>query len=155
MTEVPTVFNQTTVANIRVQETKAYPIGTRAIELRDAAVVSYFLTAFGRNERAITCECERSNEPSMVQVMHIHNGNTINEKLQAEEGRIARYLQQETPDDLIVEEAYLSMLSRYPTDVERAGLVSVLAESSSTQRRAVIEDIYWAIMSSREFLFNH
>ena len=155
VTEVPTVFNQITVANTRVQETKAYPIGTRAIELRDAAVVSYFLTTFGRNERAITCECERSNEPSMVQVMHIHNGNTINEKLQAEKGRITRFLQQETPDELIVEEAYLSMLSRYPTDAERAGIVSVLAESSSTQRRAVIEDIYWAIMSSREFLFNH
>ena len=65
------------------QKTDFYPPGTRAIQLYDSAVENYFLQAFGRNPRRIVCECDRSEEPTIVQVLHISNGNTLNEKLKA------------------------------------------------------------------------
>jgi hypothetical protein len=55
----------------------------------------------------------------------------------------------------VIEELYLSALSRYPTDEEIAKLLGVLQETPSDQRRTALEDVYWAVMSSREFMFNH
>lgn len=132
-----------------------YPPGTRALQLRDAGVASYFLQTFGRPERVITCECERSDEPSMKQVLHIVNGDTVNQKLAAENGRISQLLSGGLKDEAIVEEAYLSALSRKPTEAEQAGILKVLAETPPEEKRAVIEDLYWGLLSSREFLFQH
>src|SRR5262245_47127882 len=87
---------------------KDYPAGTRAMQLPDANVDSYFLKTFGRPERIITCECERSAEPSMVQILHISNGDTINGKLQAAENRLAKALAAAAPPEQIIDEAYLS-----------------------------------------------
>ena len=84
VTDVPSRFVQIGYDGNDVEKTNEYPIGTRAIELYDSAVVSSFLTTFGRNERDITCECERSNTPSIVQVLHLSNGTTINDRLKAE-----------------------------------------------------------------------
>ena len=64
-----TTFDEVAFPGADVQKTDFYQPGTRAIELYDAAVKSYFLKTFGRNPREITCECERSDEPSMVQVL--------------------------------------------------------------------------------------
>lgn len=71
VTDVPTEFDEIAFKGADRQKTDFYPTGTRAIQLYDAAVGSYFLSTFGRNERQITCECERSDEPSMVQVLHL------------------------------------------------------------------------------------
>ena len=76
-----TAFNEIAFPGADRQKTDFYAEGTRAIELYDAAVNSYFLKTFGRNPREITCECERSDEPSMVQVLHLSNGETLNPKL--------------------------------------------------------------------------
>ena len=89
---------------------------------------SYFLKTFGRPLRAITCECERTAEPSMVQVLHISNGDTINQKLEAKGNRLERMLAANLTDDQIVEEAYLAALSRFPTEAEKAKLTKLLAE---------------------------
>jgi hypothetical protein len=132
-----------------------YAPGTRAIQLPDVNVNSYFLRTFGRPLRAITCECERTAEPSMVQVLHISNGDTINQKLQAKGNRLDEMLGSGMSQETIVEEAYLAALSRLPTDAEKSQLLAVLAEAGPADKRAALEDLFWSILSSKEFLFNH
>jgi hypothetical protein len=132
-----------------------YPAGTRALQLPDANVNSYFLRSFGRPARVITCECERNSEPSMVQVLHISNGDTINQKLSAAGNRIDQLLAGQAAPEAILEELYLSALSRWPTAEERAKLLAVLAEGGEEKPRVLWEDVFWGVLSSREFLFQH
>jgi len=132
-----------------------YDDGTRAIQLRDASISSYFLETFGRPERILTCECERSDEPSMVQVLHIMNGDTLNSKLAAKDGRITKLLEEKTSPESIIEQAYLSALSRRPTAEEKTQTLAVFSEVSDDDQRLAIEDLYWSVLSSKEFLFNH
>ena len=114
-----------------------------------------FLKTFGRNARNITCECERTNTPSLVQVLHISNGNTVNERLQDEKSCVGKVIAEETSNDVILKDAFLSTLSREPSSAEVTQLLPLLETAAADQRREVIEDLYWGIMSSREFLFNH
>lgn len=136
-------------------EFKDIPKGTRALQLADSSVASYFLDAFGRPERKITCDCERSDEPSMPQVLHLYNGSTLNKKLESPESRVAKSLAAGKPNEELVEEVYLSALSRMPSDEERTQLTGVLAATPEAERRAAVEDLYWSVLTSREFLFQH
>ncbi|MCS6851917.1 MAG: DUF1553 domain-containing protein [Gemmataceae bacterium] len=155
VTDVPTPFTEIAFPGADRVKTDFYPKGTRALQLYDSAVVSPFLRTFGRNPRQITCECERSQEPSMVQVLHLSNGDTINQKLSSKECRIGRLVAQNVPDEDVIEEAYLSALSRFPTPEEKARLLEEFRRAPPAERRAVIEDLYWGILTSREFLFQH
>lgn len=132
-----------------------YPEGWRALQLPDSNVNSYFLKSFGRPDRAKTCECERTEEPSMAQVLHIANGETLNRKLAAKKNRIEQILNSKATPEAIVEEAYLSALCRYPTETEKARVLAMLSNDGEIDRRVLVEDMYWAILSSKEFLFNH
>ncbi|WP_164102430.1 DUF1549 domain-containing protein [Candidatus Laterigemmans baculatus] len=134
--------------------TDFYPTGTRAIELYDSAVESYFLQTFGRNPREITCECERSDEPSMVQVLHMSNGETLNPKLAAQGNRITRWLAAEQSDREIVDALFLAALARHPTEDERQQLLAVISEYGPDARRQAIEDLCWGVLTSAEFVFN-
>ena len=134
---------------------KDFPEGWRATQLPDSNIDSYFLKAFGRPERAITCECERTIDPSMAQVLHIANGDTINKKLEQKGNRLERALAAKASDEAIVEEAYLTALSRRPTDEEKTKIIAVLSQAKPQEKRATIEDVYWSVLSSNEFLFNH
>lgn len=136
-------------------EFKGYPQGWRAMQLPDSNVDSYFLKSFGRPERDKTCECERTAEPSVSQVLQLANGDAINKKLEAKDNVIARWLKSKLPNDKIVEEAYLSALSRFPTRVEKQKILKLVAAAGEKDRRAALEDMYWAVLSSKEFLFNH
>jgi hypothetical protein len=136
-------------------EFKGYAAGWRAEQLPDSNVNSYFLKSFGRPVRQLTCECERTATPSMVQVLHMSNGDTINEKLSAKGNRIEQLLSKNMPSEQIVEEAYLSALARFPTPDERRQLVKLLEAAPKTEHRAAVEDLYWSLLSSREFLFDH
>jgi hypothetical protein len=155
VTCVPTDFTEIAYPGADFQKTDFYPEGTRAIELYDSAVKSYFLKTFGRNDREITCECERSNEPSMVQVLHLANGDTLLEKLSAEKSRPATLAAAGVPNYRVVEEVYLAGLARYPTDAEMNALLDVLSATPPEERERAIEDLYWSVLSSREFLFQH
>ena len=141
-----------------------YPKGLRALQLPDNNVASYFLNAFGRPAREFTCECERTEEPNITQTLHLANGKTLNDKLKAGDNIIKRWLDQNTADKEIVERIYLSTLSRRPTEREEASLVAALADAGKvegdaaarlTARRETIEDILWAVLTSKEFLFVH
>ena len=127
----------------------------RAIQLPDTKIASYFLKTFGRPDREKTCECERAAEPNVAQMLHIANGDTLNQKLMANENAIARLLADKVPPDKIVEEAYLSSLSRFPTAGEKKKILNVLEDAKEGEQRPLIEDMYWALLSSKEFLFNH
>ncbi len=154
-TEVPTDYNMIVLRDGSAQKTEFYEEGTRALQLYDSAVKSYFLKTFGRNEREITCECERSNQPSMTQALHLSNGDTLNLKLADEKSIVSRLLKEEIDDAKRVDEAYLRTLSRFPTKGEKDGLLAMLAGAKKEDRRAAFEDLFWALMTSREFLFQH
>ena len=152
VTAVPTDFKAATPDSRKPGA--AIPTIKRAIRLPDSYVDSYFLEAFGKPERLITCECERSSEPSMTQVLHLYNGETVNKKLAAK-GSAAELAVSEPNNGQIVEELYLAAMSRLPTPNERDSLIAELAAANNEDRRQVIEDLYWSVLTSREFLFNH
>ena len=146
-------FANITLFDGSTAKTDFYKDGTKALQLFDSAVTSYFLKTFGRNEREITCECERSNKPSMVQVLHLSNGKTLNENLRSDKSCVKPLVEKEDAD--LIEAAYLKCLSRLPTAEETKRLKAVFSQTPATERRAVIEDLFWALMTSREFLFQH
>jgi hypothetical protein len=154
VTGVPTEFR----VDLRNQNRglgDTYPLGWRALQLPDTKIASYFLETFGRPDRLKTCECERTAEPSMSQVLHIANGDTINRKLAATNSIITRFVAEQASDGTIIEEAYLSCLSRFPTAAEEEQLLAMLTPAKAEERRVALEDLYWALLSTREFLFNH
>jgi len=155
ITDVPSEFTKLVNTDGSTADTKAYPKGTRAIQLSDSSVASYFLKTFGRNERAITCECERSDTPSMVQVLHLSNGNTLNDKLKSKDCSVTGLLTSQKNAARLVDEIYLRCLARFPTKREKAGLLAVFKETEAKEKREAVEDLYWALMTSREFLFQH
>ncbi len=132
-----------------------YPFGLRAIQLPDTQTDSYFLRAFGRPDRDKTCECERTAEPNVTQVLHLANGDTLNKKLEAKNNRISTMIAEKTPDEKFVDDAYLSALCRYPTPEEKSKTLKVLQDAGEAEHRPAIEDVYWSVLSSKEFLFDH
>lgn len=132
-----------------------YPDTWRALQLPDSNVDSYFLRTFGRPERVITCECERVAEPSMVQVLHISNGDAINAKLAAPGNVLDELLSSGVSNEELIAQLYLSALARHPTAEEQSEILKVFAEVGDGERRTLLEDLYWGVLSSREFLFNH
>jgi len=147
-------FNTIAFPGADSQKTDFYPRGTRAIELYDSAVGSYFLKTFGRNAREITCECERSSEPSMVQVLHLSNGDTLNPKLADPAGTISQLVDQRLSNQQIIEHLFVAALSRSPSDAESQALLAVMTEYGDDRRQA-IEDAFWSVLASTEFTFNH
>ncbi|MDH4454965.1 MAG: DUF1553 domain-containing protein [Verrucomicrobiota bacterium] len=133
----------------------AYPMGFRALQLPDSNIASYFLKSFGRADRVATCECERTNEPSMAQALHIANGDTLNLKLAQKDNRLDALLTSQQPVAKIIEEAYLLTLTRAPTDRELEKATALLTSAKPEDRRTTLEDLFWSLMSSKEFLFNH
>lgn len=137
------------------EKVTGYDADTRALELRDSTVKNAFLDTFGRNAREITCECERSSQPSLVQVLHLSNGTTLNDKLAAKAGRITQILATDPTPQQLVDDAWVRVLSRMPTDAERKPFEEMLAAATPEEKRQIVEDTYWALLTSREFLFRH
>ena len=148
-------FTELTLSDGSTEKTSFYTNSPRSLQLYDASVTSYFLKTFGRNQREITCECERSNQPSLVQALHLSNGSTVNDKLSAPAGRLARLLREEADADRLITEAYSVALSRAPREAERKAYLQLFQEAGPAQRTSVAEDLFWSILTSREFLFQH
>jgi len=145
-------MSQVTSAPTKFKDQKP---GTRALQLADVTVSSYFLETFGRPDRLLTCECERSDEPSMTQVLHIVNGGTLNGKLKEKDNHLTLLIKQKTPEPEVIRELYLSALCRKPNQRELTQIEAAWKEIKPAQQREFIEDLYWSLLSSREFLFNH
>jgi hypothetical protein len=149
-----TAFNEIAFPGADTQKTEYYAEGTRAIQLYDAAVKSYFLKTFGRNPREITCECERSDDPSMVQVLHLSNGDTLNPKLASETNMIASMMKENVSNQQIIEKLFLRALTREPSQSEMEKLESIVTEYGD-DRATALQDVAWSILTSSEFTFNH
>ena len=83
------------------------------------------------------------------------NGTVVHNKLRSDTGRIATSIAAGKSDDEIIDELYLVAVSRHPTTEERAAAQRHLAAAGAEQRRAALEDIGWAILNTKEFLFQH
>ncbi len=128
------------------------PPGARAVQIADGAVSTYFLTTFGRATRETVCSCEVKMEPTLSQALHLLNGDTVNGKIQ--QGGVLSSLMAEksTPEDRI-NELYLLTLARMPTAPELEKLTPLLHDNPNPEQ--ALGDIFWALLNSREFLFNH
>ncbi len=128
------------------------PVGARAVHIADGNTSTYFLTTFGRAKRATVCSCEVQMEPNLSQALHMINGDTTNNKIK-QGGLIPSLLKAETPHDQIIKELYLRCFTRPPTEAETAKLLEVAASGADPAQS--LEDIFWSLLNSREFLFNH
>ncbi|MBT6723006.1 MAG: DUF1553 domain-containing protein, partial [Planctomycetaceae bacterium] len=127
-----------------------HPVGTRAIELWDNQLPSYFLDTFGRNLRESPCECGSSGDPTMAQALHLLNAPEIEEKIQANESYLMQLTISQLTNDELITEISLRTLGRFPNAREEKIGQEVLAEAD---RRRAIEDLVWVLMNSYDFLF--
>ena len=155
VTGVHDSFTEIALNDGSTEKITGYGSDTRAMQLRDSAVKNYFLKTFGRNARDITCECERSHQPSLVQVLHLANGSTINDKLSSQSGRITALLAADPKPEELVRQAWMLCLSRMPSETERKEFEAMLTTAAAPEKRQVVEDMYWSLLTSREFLFRH
>jgi hypothetical protein len=130
-----------------------WPLGYRSVQLWDSRVPSYFFRVFGRPVRATVCECERSNEPSIAQALHLLNSPELSEKLHHRHGSARQLAESTRTDRELVEDLYLKTLSRLPRDNERQLMLETIAASSN--RQEAVEDILWSLLNQKEFLYNH
>lgn len=158
VTEVPTVFNQVAIgASGGVANTASYPAGTRALQLPDTLVVSQFLDAFGRPDRQQSCSCERQQDSTVSQALHLSNGKTLNDRLRDKNSVVEKWIKEKLSNEDAIRRVFLLALGREPTAKELQSLLSVMhkADQAQASRREVYEDLFWAVLTSKEFLFNH
>jgi len=133
------------------------PKGTRAINLAPSRLrgggPEYALSIFGRPLRTQTCDCERSIETGLAQAMYLLNDEAVNTKINKKDGKLEQLMEQIPDDRALVEELYLSTLSRYPRDEEMLSSLEFLKKAES--RRQGAQDLLWSLLNLREFVFNH
>lgn len=140
VTEVPEKFN-------------GWPEGYRAIQVWDNRMPSYFFRIFGRPVRATVCECERSDQPSIAQSLHLLNSREIMAKVHSRRGKARRLANSDLTAEEAIEELYLNMLSRPPMEAETTLMLQAF-QNEEGDRRSAIEDVQWALLNSKEFIFN-
>jgi hypothetical protein len=129
------------------------PLGTRAVQLPDGEVNHVFLKTFGQPGRELACECEREGDSNLAQALQLINGPTINEKLRNPDNRLGRLLASQKAENDVLLELYLTTLSRPPNEGEIKASLDHVAKSAD--KRKAWEDLLWALMNSKEFLFRH
>lgn len=125
----------------------------RAIDLPHEGFGSYFLDTFDRPKRVTVCECERSTGATLGQVLLLANSEELENKIATGEGRVAKLLKDKKSAGETVDELYVIALSRKPAAAERERLVKYIEGAKDKQRAT--EDVLWAILNTREFMFNH
>ena len=123
-----------------------------AVQIADGRTSTYFLQTFGRATRDTVCSCEVKMEPTLSQALHLLNGENTNDKLKAG-GVLDKYLSEKLDPMQIVERLYIACLSRKPTPEETAAFQPAFA--TGTDPKLALEDLFWSLLNSREFLFNH
>ena len=131
---------------------KGLPRGSRSVEIADGTVNNYFLTTFGRATRGTVCSCEVRVEPNLSQALHLLNGDTTQGKV-AEGGVVKKLLAQKKTDAEVIEDLYLRCLARKPTAKETAKLNTYFKDGKNQE--TVLNDVFWALLNSKEFIFNH
>ncbi len=124
---------------------------TRAVQLVGVQTPSHALDVLGRCARERSCETTSISGGGLAQALHLINGSTINHRLN--QGLLARIQNERLPDEAAVRTLYLHTLSRPPTPAEASEWKSLMA--STPKRTEALEDLLWALLNSREFVFNH
>ena len=136
-----------------------YPAAMRAGDLPAPAQVgqrfaatpgSRFLRVFGKPDRLLTCECERSDDPGILQAFQMLTGELVNDMLRSPDNAIGRAIAAGTTDEDLLDRMFLATLARYPTAAERVRLSAYLADA--LDRRSAWEDVVWGLLNSKEFL---
>ena len=137
----------------------AYPLGIRAGEVpatpmergrANASAGTRFLKVFGKPDRLLTCECERNDDPGLLQAFQMMTGGLLHNIVREPDNLIGKMLATKASDSTVLDELYHSTLCRPPTDVEAQKLLKSIAEAED--RRAAWEDVAWALLNSKEFL---
>lgn len=142
-------INQVTQTKEKFQ---GLPLGARAVQIADGQTSTYFLTTFGRAKRETVCACEANTDPSLSQALHMLNGDAVHGKV-AQGGVVKKLLEQGKTPEQVIENLYVRCLSRKPSADEQQKLLAIVAGAENPQ--AGLDDVFWAILNSREFLFNH
>ena len=142
-------LNQVTETTV---EFRGLPPGSRAIQIADGATPNYFLSTFGRASRATACSCEVKTSPTLSQALHLLNGESTTGKI-SEGGVINRLLAENSDPLSVVRALYERCLSRQPTVEEAAAISERLGPGCDLE--ASLSDLFWALLNSNEFVFNH
>ena len=127
-----------------------YP-GTRAMQLPEPEVESYFLEVFDRPSRQLICE--RKNAPTLNQALHLVSGESLQKKIGDAKSVLRQALAAGFGPEQVVENLYLGTVSRFPDADEKRLAREAIAKAGSAERG--LEDVFWALLSSKEFLYNH
>jgi hypothetical protein len=109
-----------------------------------------FLRTFGKPERLLSCDCERSDNATLAQALQLLTGEVVNKALTQADNRLGKLMQAGKSNVEIIEELYLASLCRYPSAEERSALAAVVDRTG--KRRAALEDVLWGLLNSKEFL---
>jgi hypothetical protein len=131
-----------------------YPLGMRAVQLPDPVAHSAFLKQFGSSDRVTACACERSNEVTLPQLLSLGNGDALQEKIASPQGYLSRLLKETADPAERLERLMLATLCRKPSDAERRRFLEV-ARDGGPGNAEVYQDLLWALLNSKEFVFNH
>ncbi|MCA9047584.1 MAG: DUF1553 domain-containing protein [Planctomycetaceae bacterium] len=130
---------------------RGLPTGTRAIELPDGEYPDYFLVTFGKPKRVSVCECERMPDENLGQALHTINGDIVAGKISDKNGRIAKLAASEKTDDQMIADVYQATLCRPPSAEETRVAFKFLKQSPS--KKEFLEDLMWALINNKQFLF--
>lgn len=128
------------------------PLGARAVEIADGTASTYFLKTFGRATRDTVCACEVVMEPSLSQALHLLNGETTHEKV-VQGGVVKQMLDAKAEPAAVLEDLYWRCLARPPTPGESEALLA--AVRAREKPLEALEDVFWALLNAKEFVFNH
>jgi hypothetical protein len=131
---------------------RGLPLGARAVQIADGETTTYFLTTFGRAKRETVCACEATTDPSLSQALHMLNGDAVHGKI-LQGGVVKKLLDAGKTPQQAIESLYVRCLTRQPTPDELERLTAVVTGAETPQ--IGLEDVFWAVLNSREFLFNH
>jgi hypothetical protein len=131
---------------------RGLPLGARAVQIADGATSNYFLTTFGRSARTTVCADEATTDPSLSQALHLINGGAVSGKIN-QGGMLNQWKQQGLTPEVIIDRIYFRCLSRFPTEPEKSRLMQLIQESGNPD--VGLHDVFWAVLNSREFIFNH
>ncbi len=132
---------------------RGVPLGESSVLVADANPGNRFLDLFGRPRRSSACACERRAEPTLNQVLHLINGETVEAKVRAKDSRLARLLAADTPQASIVDDLFLAAYARAPRPEEREKVLAQI--TGATDATVAWQDLLWAMLNSKEFLFQH
>ena len=134
---------------------KGLPLGSSAVQIADGNTSTYFLTTFGRATRATVCSCEVKMEPNLSQALHLLNGDATHNRIQ--QGKIVQsMLEQKKSPEEVIQQLYLKTVNRMPTATEMEKLTAAVNEGKNPgEKQQILNDVFWALLNSKEFIFNH